>query len=186
MKNTITICVVLVLLMSSCLEEPGIYRLLPDEDAAAIPYRVGDQLSMINQDGDTINFIVTYDETEVYDGYDDWDYSDDTKTSIEPLPWCYGRTVQLRSYADNVRLAFIVLLDKRFVFRWDNWGLPCMLDGETQTISVNGATYENVFVRQEYNAETGEPLYQWYYCESVGLIAVRRGDLSLTLVNKNK
>ena len=90
MKNTITICVVLVLLMSSCLEEPGIYRLLPDEDAAAIPYRVGDQLSMINQDGDTINFIVTYDETEVYDGYDDWDYSDDTKTSIEPLPWCYG------------------------------------------------------------------------------------------------
>ena len=45
------------------------------------------------------------------------------------------------------------------------------------------AQLDTVILRQEYDIHTGEPFYQWYYSEDVGLISVKYGDRSLTLVN---
>ena len=45
------------------------------------------------------------------------------------------------------------------------------------------AQLDTVILRQEYDIHTGEPLYQWYYSEDVGLISVKYGDRLLTLVN---
>lgn len=188
MKKHLIICIALMALMSSCLQEPDIYRLLPDEDAAAIPYQKGDKVSFLNQDGDTISFVVAHDTLVVYDYYDYYPlFEKDAKTSVYQAPYCYSRTVELRSLADNTSLEFTVTLDKRFAFSWREsgsyfqWYFNCQLTGETQTVTINGTTYDNVFLCQEYDIHTGEPFYQWYYSEDVGLISVKYGDRSLTL-----
>ena len=185
MKRLLIYCFFILFFMNSCLEEPDIYLLLPEEDAAAIPYKVGDELSMVNQDGDTIRFIVTYDEMEVYNGYDGWLYADDTKFDFEPGPWCYCRRVQLRSYASNIRLAFSVLPQKAFDFQWDSWGFGCHLNGETQTFTIDDVSYDHVYFRQELNNETGDPIYQWYYSETDGLLCVKHNGNSLTILRKS-
>ena len=186
MKRLLIYCFSILFLMSSCLEEPDIYRLLPDEDAAVIPYKVGDEVSMLNQDGDTIRFIVTYDEREIYDSYDGWPFADDTKFDYEPGPWCYCRRVQLRSYASNIRLAFIALPYKAFDFRWEDlWGFRCHLNGETTTFTINDVSYDHVYFRQELNEETGDPIYQWYFNETDGLLCVKYSENSLTILPKS-
>ena len=186
MKRLLIYCFSILFLMSSCLEEPDIYRLLPVEDAAVIPYKVGDEVSMLNQDGDTIRFIVTYDEREIYDSYDGWPFADDTKFDYEPGPWCYCRRVQLRSYASNIRLAFIALPYKAFDFRWEDlWGFRCHLNGETTTFTINDVSYDHVYFRQELNEETGDPIYQWYFNETDGLLCVKYSENSLTILPKS-
>lgn len=191
MKKHLFHFIALLFLMSSCLEEPEIYLLLPEEDAIIIPYKVGDQMLMVNQDGDTIHFIVTYDETEVYggSGYDDFIFADDTKFDPEPGPWCYGRRVQLRSYADGIRMVFIALPNQTLYFDiWshDVWSqvrrsIECHLRGETQDFTIGDITYENVYYRQEANPLTGD-LIQWYYSKENGLLAIKYKDLSLTRI----
>lgn len=188
MKRQLFYCLALLFLMNSCMEEPNIYLLLPDEDAAAIPYKLGDQMQMVNQDGDTIHFIVTYDELETCGSEYDYIFVDDTKFDPpEPGPWCYGRRVQLRSYADGIRIAFLVMPNKAFEFFLDSQihlSIYCQLNGETQDFTVGETTYENVYFRQESNPNTANPNanYQWYYSEEVGLIAVKYKDQSLTLL----
>ena len=61
MKRHLIYCIALAALMASCVKEPTIYLRLPDKDAAAIPYQLGQTHNFINQDGDTLTFIVTHD-----------------------------------------------------------------------------------------------------------------------------
>ena len=184
MKRHLIYCIALVAVMASCVPEPTILRRLPAEDAAAIPYQKGQMLDFVNENGDTLTFTVTYDETEPF-SEDYWGYPNDAKMSITRQPWCYARTVLLHCYSDTTdsRLMFTVIPEKYFYFEW-NYELTIAdidLIGATETITVDSVTYENVHV-DSYTNPTGEYFHRWYYSEEVGLIAVKNQKHSLTLV----
>ena len=185
MKKHLIFCIALVALMTSCVKEPTILRRLTAEDAAAIPYQTGQRLNFMNENGDTLTFTVIYDETKPF-SEDNWEYPDESKTSIIRQPWCYARTVQLQSHSGNTlnRMLFTVIPDKYLYFRWNNdTSLSNInLNGITETVEVNGVTYENVHVNHYYNTQNGELNYLWYYSEEVGLIYVKDKEHSLTLV----
>ena len=186
MKKHLIFCIALVALMASCVKEPTIYLRLPEEDAASIPYQKEQTLNFVNQDGDTLLYIVTYDEIKPF-SEDSWGfvYYEDSKTSIIRQPWCYARTVQLRCYTDSTdsRMLFTVIPDKMLYFQNYEMSIPNYdLKGATETIEVNGVTYENVHVSSYYHPYNGELDHLWYYSKEVGLIAVKKGANSLTLV----
>ena len=186
MKKHLIFCIALVALMTSCVKEPRILRLLSAEDAAAIPYHTGQIVNFVDENGDTLTFNVTYDETKPF-SEDCWgDCSDVSKMSFILQPWCYARRVVLRSDADSSihELLFTVIPDKYLYFRWNyEVSLPYLnLNDTTETVEVNGVTYENVLVSQHYDPENGELYHLWYYNEEVGLIAVKNKDHSLARI----
>ena len=170
--------------MTSCVKEPSILRRLTVEDAASIPYHAGQMLNFTDENCDTLTFIVTYDETKPF-SEDFWEYPYDSKMSFIRQPWCYARTVVLRHASDSGRqeMMFTVVPDKYLYFRNDEMALPYIdLKGETETVEVNGVTYENVHVSSYYHPYNDELDFLWYYSEEVGLIAVKNNNHSLTLV----
>ena len=187
MKKHLIFCIALVALMTSCVKEPTILCRLTAEDAAAIPYHTGQSVNFMDENGDTLTFNVTYDETKPF-SEDYWEYPYDAKMSIIRQPWCYARTVGLTCHADNTShdLIFTVIPDKYLYFNWNiemGFGLPYIdLKGETETVEVNGVTYENVHVSQYYDPENDELYHLWYYNEEIGLIAVKNQEHSLTLL----
>lgn len=187
MKKHLIFCIALVTLMTSCVKEPSILRRLTAEDATAIPYHTGQTVSFLNENGDTLNFTVTYDETKPF-SEDFWEYPYDAKMSIIRQPWCYARTVGLRRDSDsnNPELIFTVIPDKFLYFNWNyemGITLPYIdLKGETETVVVDSVTYENVHVNQYYDAQNSDLHHLWYYSEEVGLIAVKSKEHSLTLI----
>jgi len=186
MKRHMIFCIALVALMTSCVKEPTILRRLTAEDAAAIPYHTGQTVNFLNENGDTLTFTVTYDETKPF-SEDYWEYPYDSKMSIIRQPWCYARTVVLRldSSSSIHEMLFTVIPGKYLYFNWNiemGLGLPYInLKGETETVEVNGVTYENVHVSSYNDPNTGELYHLWYYSEEVGLIAVKNQEHSLTL-----
>ena len=183
MKKHLIFCIAIVALMASCVKQPTIYRLLPDEDAAAIPYQMGQKLNFVNQDGDTLTYIVTHD-TLVPFSEDYWGYAYDySKMSIIRQPYCYARTVQLNCQTDGSLMLFTVVPGKYLYFRNYEQAIPYYdLNNETETVTVGDVTYDNVHVSQYYDSQTGELNHLWYYNEEVGLIVVKNKDHSLTLV----
>ena len=80
-------------------------------------------------------------------------------------------------------MMFTVVPDKYLYFKNDEMALPYIdLKGETETVEVNGVTYENVHVNSYYNPYNSELDHLWYYSEEVGLIAVKKREHSLTLI----
>ena len=65
MKKIIMMCMVL-LAISSC-KKGNDYVPLSEEDAAAIPYQMGQTVKFINQDNDTVVCQVTWDQTHLSD-----------------------------------------------------------------------------------------------------------------------
>ena len=184
MKRHLIFCIALVALMTSCVKEPSILRRLTAEDAAAIPYHTGQTVSFLNENSDTLTFAVTYDETKPF-SEDYWEYPYDAKMSIIRQPWCYARTVQMYSHSDstNALIMFTVIPEKFLYFRNNEMALPYIdLKGETETVEVNGVTYENVHVNSYHNPYNDELDHLWYYSEEVGLIAVKKKGHSLTLI----
>ena len=185
MKKHLIFCIAFVALMTSCVKEPSILRRLTAEDAAVIPYYSGQTLCFLDENGDTLSFAVFYDETKPF-SEDIWEYPYDSKMSISRRPWCYARTVVLRHDVDssNQKLLFTVIPDKYLYFRWNyELALPYLnLNDTTETVEVNGVTYENVHVSQYYDTENGELYHLWYYNEEVGLIAVKNKDHSLVRI----
>ena len=192
MKRHLIYCIALVAFMTSCVKEPTILRRLTAEDAAAIPYQKGQTLDFVNENGDTLTFTVTYDETKPF-SEDYWEYPyDDAKMSIFRQPWCYARTVVLRHPSDSSRqeMMFTVIPDKYLYFNWNyemGLSLPYInLKDETETVEVNGVTYENVHVSSYYdpNPNTSDLYHLWYYSEEVGLIAVKNQEHTLILISR--
>ena len=73
MKNIISLSVILLLIFQSCCYfdiEPSVRLKLTDEDMVIIPYEKGQQFNMIDQNNDTLLWIVNTDEIHTYrDGY---------------------------------------------------------------------------------------------------------------------
>lgn len=185
MKKNLIFSIALVALMTSCVKEPSILRRLTTEEANAIPYHKGQTVSFLNENGDTLSFVVTYDETKPF-LEDYWEDPYDAKMSVTRQPWCYARTVMLRRNSDSnfQEIMFTVIPEKYLYFRWNyELSLPYIhLKDETETVTMNGVTYENVHVNSYHHPNFDELDHLWYYSEEVGLIAVKNKDHSLTLV----
>jgi len=184
MKKHLIFCIALVALMTSCVKEPSILRRLTAEDAAAIPYQIKQKLNFMDENGDTLTFTVTYDETKPF-SEDYWEYPYDSKMSITRQPWCYARTVVLRHVSDSGRqeMMFTVVPEKYLYFKNDEMALPYIdLKGETETVEVNGVTYENVHVNSYHNQYNSDLDHLWYYSEELGLLYFKKGDCSLTRI----
>jgi hypothetical protein len=202
MKRHLIFCIALVAVMASCVKEPQIYRRLTDEEAAIVPYQMGQTIRMLNQDSDTLCFTVVHDTTYVAYNYYDPRYNPSGKMSIEPRPYFYAREVVLQSPPeDSCLLRCIVAPDKVVTITYeklrlaqDNHGdfyywhtllgraLP-LNDLPTTTFTIGETTYENVHVDQgSYMADTTMVSYAWYYSEQYGLLAAKHGENSLLLV----
>ena len=117
MKKIWTIGMML-LLMSSCVKHADIYLKLSEEDAAAIPYRDGQTVKFLNQNGDTVTYEVTRDEIYPYNGeqYINAIHGGDVMHPAPHSTECYALTVILyeQSYANH--MCFTVKPGKEFSF----------------------------------------------------------------------
>ena len=201
MKRHLIFCIALVAVMASCVKEPQIYRRLTEEEAAIVPYQMGQTIRMLNQYNDTLCFTVVHDTTYVSNDRYDPRYNPSGK-KIEPRPYFYAREVVLQSPPeDSCLLRYIVVPDKEVSVSYekrrldhDNHGnfyywhaimgrtLP-LNDLPTTTFTIGTTTYENVHVDQgSYMADTTNISYAWYYSEQLGLLAAKHGEYSLTLI----
>lgn len=186
MKKYILIGMVLMM-MCSCVKHPDIYIKLSKEEAAAIPYQLGQTVSFLDQNGDTLGFQVTRDETYPYNGEL---YYNATCDEVDMQPgkysyYCYARTVVMTCDQHGKQLCFTVLPKKEFVFFFVGFGSNLELNGY---LSSNGS-YEinntnSIQVHHEilYSHYTEELLYDWYYSEEFGLLYFQKGDFSLTRI----
>ena len=209
MKRHLIFCIALVAVMASCVKEPQIYRRLTDEESAIVPYQMGQTIRMLNQDDDTLCFTVVHDTSYVAYNYDDSRYNPFEKMSVEPRPYFYAREVVLQSPPeDSCLLRCIVAPEKVVTVTYEKlrlfqeyeelrlsqdrdfyyWHtiigrtLP-LNDLSTTTFTIGATTYEDVYVDQgSYMADTTMISYAWYYSEQQGLIVVKHGDYSLTLI----
>lgn len=177
-----------LLMMSACVKHADIYMLLSDEDAAAIPYQMGQTVKFLNQNGDTVTYQVSRDVTYPYnpDQYinavNGGDVMHPAQNSIE----CYARTVNLTAEQQYSHcLSFTAKPEKDFAFCFDggpnelNLDMSLLVNGPC---TVNGIDYEHVHHEVLYSQYTGELLYDWYYNEEFGLLYFKKGDFSLTRI----
>ena len=186
MKKIWTIGMML-LLMSSCVKHADIYLKLSEEDAAAIPYREGQTVKFLNQDGDTVTYEVTRDEIYPYNGeqYINAIHGGDVMHPAPHSTECYARTVILyeQSYANH--MCFTVKPGKEFSFYFISNEGELNLDMYLPSVSsctINGIDYEHVYHEILYSHFTGELLYDWYYNEEFGLLYFEKGNFSLTRI----
>ena len=199
MKRHLIFCIALVAVMASCVKEPQIYRRLTDEEAAIVPYQMGQTIRMLNQDSDTLCFTVVRDTTYVAYNYDDSHYYPSEK-KIGPRPYFYAREVVLQSPPeDSCLLRCIVAPEKVVTITYEKFRLSQdrefyywhtilgrtlpLNDLATTTFTIGETTYENVYVDQgSYMADTTMVSYAWYYNETEGLLTVKHGNYSLTWI----
>lgn len=199
MKKHLIFCIALVTAMISCVEEPQIYRLLTDEEAAAVPYRMGESIKMLDQDGDTLCFTVVEDTTFVTHDFHGYYVLPNAKLHFKPQPYFYLREVVLQSRAeDSCRLRCGVapgkvvsisyeMYDKFSGYNGNDYYWRIILSnvlplGElpTTTFNLGDAHYENVY-KNEIDSQTGATSV-CYYSEQFGLLTIKDGGNSLTLI----
>ena len=202
MKRHLIFCIALMAVMASCVKEPYIYRRLTDEEAAIVPYQIGQTVRMLNQDDDTLCFTVVHDTTYVTNDYYDSPYYPSVKLSIEPRPYFYAREVVLQSLPEDSSLLRCIVAPEKVVtvtyeklcHTQDNHGdfnywhnilgrtLP-LNDLPTTTFTIGETSYENVHVDQgSYTTNSTEVSYVWYYSEQFGLLAAKHGEYFLILI----
>jgi hypothetical protein len=186
MKKIWTIGMML-LLMSSCVKHADIYLKLSEEDAAAIPYREGQTVKFLNQDGDTVTYEVTRDEIYPYNGeqYINAIHGGDVMHPAPHSTECYARTVILYEQSYTNHMCFTVKPGKEFSFYFISNEGELNLDMYLPSVSsctINGIDYEHVHHEILYSHFTGELLYDWYYNEEFGLLYFEKGNFSLTRI----
>lgn len=178
-----------LLMMSSCVKHAQVYLLLSEEEAAAIPYQMGQTVKFLNQNGDTVTYEVTRDVTYPYN---DEQYINAINggdvSHLERYNYsCYARTVILTTDGQpyNNRFCFTIRPEKDFTFSFRFGDQEFDLEGSLYTnspCSINGDNYESVHHQILYSQYTGELIYDWYYNEDLGLLYFQKGDFSLTRV----
>ena len=200
MKRNLIFCIALVAVMASCVKEPQIYRRLTEEEAAIVPYQMGQTIRMLNQDDDTLSFTVVHDTTYVAYNYDDYRYHPYGKMSIEPRPYFYAREVVLQSPPeDSCLLRCIVAPEKVVTVTYEELRLYQDRDfyywhtilgrtlplGElpTKSITIGDTTFDNVYYDEGSSTwNDGGSSWAWYYSEQYGLLSAKYGGNTLTLL----
>lgn len=182
MKKTLLFCMTLIV-MSACVEHPEIYKILPAEEAAAIPYQMGQTVNFVDQNGDTLAYTVVFDETAPYNGeyYGPYIYA---KTSYIHLDYCYARIVNLKCERTNDIIGFTVIPGKELFTYWDGSLLAdrVLKYDPAETYTIGETTYEGVHSDVLYSSQTGELIHEWHYSETYGLISVKSNSRSLVLI----
>ena len=200
MKRHLIFCIALVAVMASCVKEPQIYRRLTEEEAAIVPYQMGQTIRMLNQVGDTLSFTMVHDTTYVAYNYDDSRYHPYGKMSIEPRPYFYAREVVLQSPPeDSCLLRCIVAPEKvvtvtyeklclfqdRDFYYWHTILGRTLPLGElpTKSITIGDTTFDNVYYDEGSSTwNDGGSSWAWYYSEQYGLLSAKYGGNTLTLL----
>lgn len=171
----------MLLMMSSCVQYPDIFLLLSDEDAAAIPYQMDQKVSFVNQNGDTLTYQVIYDETYPYDT--DRYFSYTSKMQPRQDYFCFARTVILECEKTGEHMGFTIRPQKELSFYYGNEvDLSGSLLQATDSYTIDGINYGQVYQQILYSQHTGELIYNWYYNEEYGLLYIKYYDQSLTRI----
>lgn len=178
MKKIIMICMTLIV-MSACVEHAEIYKLLPAEEAAAIPYQMGQTVNFVNQHGDTLAYTVVHDTTHLFNGeYYSFYYG--AKMKYIPVDYCYARSVNLECEQTRNSIGFTIIPGKELFIYWNN-GLFAdfiLYYDPIDTLTIGGTTYEDVHSDVFYSSQTGELIHEWHYSEEYGLIFVKNNNSS--------
>ena len=187
MKKLLILNMMLVM-MSSCVKHPDIFVKLSENDAAAIPYEMGQTVKFLDQNSDTVTYQVMrdvtypYNEEQYINALNGGDVMHPAHHSVE----CYARTVNLtREQSYDKRLCFTVRPGKEFsfCFSFGNNGLDLdMILSPNDSYTNDGNVYEDVHHEILYSQYTGELIYDWYYSEELGLLYFKKGDFSLTRI----
>ena len=181
MKKIIVICIVLIA-MCACSKTTNVLP-LSEEDAAAIPYQLGQTVKFLNQNNDTVVCQVTWDQTYLSDYNTDHNYGSEVLDFGSPGTYCYCRTVELTCETYPSHISFTIYPEKGMYFNWNNeLVISCDLPSSYENVTINGIDYEFVHHEKLYNQYTGAMLYDWYYNEEFGLLYFEKGDFSLTRV----
>lgn len=179
-----------LLMMSSCVKHAQVYLLLSEEEAAAIPYQMGQNVNFINQNGDTLTYSVTRDVTYPYNS-DQYINAINGGDVMHPERYnynCYARTVILTTEGQPYknRLCFTIRPEKDFTFSFGDQEFDLegslFTNGPSNISTINGDNYESVHHQILYSQYTGELIYDWYYNEEFGLLYFQKGDFSLTRI----
>ena len=188
MKRNIILCTVVLALFTSCVKTPSIYRLLSKEEQEIVPYQLGQHIRMLNQDGDTIQLAVVRDEY-VLDC--EGEFYRPNKMKLVPPPYSYVRRLELTSHVDDSLIIRLVVGPNKLLQGYRGYNQSyCevffdLLNTPTETLEINGITYENVYRAgsNAYGIQGDEsPQETWFYNEAFGILAIKKGMLSLTRV----
>ena len=183
MKKLVIIGIIL-LLASSCVKHPNIILKISEEEAAAIPYELGQTVKFLNQDGDTLSFQVLRDQTYPYNGEQYYNAIFGGDVYHPSRYYCYARTVVLDREEGGI-LGFTILPQKEFYFFYfvngSNFELNCHLSPNS-SYQINNTNYEQVHHEILCSQDSDETLYDWYYSEELGLLYFKKGNFSLTRI----
>ncbi len=173
-----------LMMMNSCVKHPEIYNKLTEEEAAAIPYQLGQIVDFLDQNSETLTFQVTRDITYPYneEQYHNAIYGE---VSTPSYYYCYARTVVLTCVQGSKQLCFTVLPQKEFIFSFVGFGSDLKLNGylsPNDTYQIYDTEHIQVHHEILYSHYTDELLYDWYYSEELGLLNFKKGDFSITRI----
>ncbi len=161
MKNIISLSVILLLICQSCCYfdiEPSVRLKLTDEDMVIIPYEKGQQFNMINQDNDTLLWIVNTDEIHTYrDGY--------------------MRTIKINTIDDSNRISMDLYPNKQLTIQSDYQYYFDFNNLSPRTLVLNNDTFYNVYANSYSQIN-----FTLYYSFDKGIIRIQKDSNYLQLI----
>lgn len=161
MKNIISLSVVLLLICQSCCYfdiEPSVRLKLTDEDMVIIPYEKGQQFNMIDQNNDTLLWIVNTDEIHTYrDGY--------------------MRTIKINTIDDSNRISMDLYPNKQLTIQSDYQYYFDFNNLSPRTLVLDNDTFFNVYANSYSQIN-----FTLYYSFDKGIIRIQKDSNYLQLI----
>ena len=128
------------------MKHPNIVLKLSEEEAAVIPYELGQTVKFLNQDGDTLSFQVLRDQTYPYNGEQYYNAIFGGDVYHPSRYYCYARTVVLDREEGGI-LGFTILPQKEFYFFY-------FVNGSKFELNCHLLPITNRFTTKSYAAKT--------------------------------
>ncbi|MBR4454221.1 MAG: hypothetical protein IKS33_08200 [Bacteroidales bacterium] len=161
MKNIISLSVILLLIFQSCCYfdiEPSVRLKLTDEDMVIIPYEKGQQFNMIDQNNDTLLWIVNTDEIHTYrDGY--------------------MRTIKINTIDDSNRISMDLYPNKQLTIQSDYQYYFDFNNLSPRTLVLDNDTFFNVYANSYSQIN-----FTLYYSFDKGIIRIQKDSNYLQLI----
>ena len=169
MKKILALSVILLLVCQSCLYfdiEPSIKQKFSNEDLAVVPYHKGQQFNMIDQNNDTLLWIINED-TIFNNGYS------------------YNRHININSPDSNKKIISLDLWTNKqldiYYYNANNQ-TTCsqrfnLNDCSPRTLVIDNNTFYNVYV-----SSSDDPSNQIIYSISQGIIRIQKDSNYLQLI----
>ncbi len=162
MKKITFIMALLAISFMSCRNDIDIIRKLADNEAATIPFSVGNSVAYVDHNSDTVKLVVETDEQLKLCASVPFLFYDDSKMTKPYSPDCYGRVVRFYDQVyDNATLTLIALPDSLLGVKMtrhvvgaepENMYVEKVIDLKknlADSITVEGTTYYNVYIAHD-------------------------------------